>query len=548
MSNTDDVPSPTGQQLNDPVARPDEIGESQTEGNFSEHMLKGRRAILIVLAMVAVADVTLYHAAGFTGPAGFFLGATILVYFGIPKRVIGITCILLTLMLGMLAARLAWNGWAMQVVVGFWILHAIVVSLRGHTPFVLETMVFAAECIPGGYQFFNSINDRVRKSVLAPADSGQTPRLLNYGLPIIAALMFGGIFVMANPDVVSWVSSRFGEIAQTLRDFLFHFSIWEIGFWGVVAWLTGGLLRPVIKPFIESPEAPSSVEAPIEAPLYPAFRNTLLTVIALFSAYLVFEFRTLWFREFPEGFYYAGYAHEGAAWLTTALGLATVMLSLIFRGLTLVDPRRSRLTKLAWCWSALNFVLALAVYNRMYIYIDFNGMTRMRIVGLLGISSVVGGFALVLVKINRGRDFLWLIRRQLWILGFAVYLYLILPVDVLIHSYNVGQVLAGNPAPVVQITGHEVDDEALPQLLPLCDLDDEQIRHGIQAFLSLRHRQLQGDRAKQMRLGWTAKQFSRDRAWNALEASREKWDVISGQAKQQAGWKRLQEHAYSNWW
>jgi len=59
------------------------------------------------------------------------------------------------------------------------------------------------------------------------------------------------------------------------------------------------------------------------SPLYSAYRNTLMTLIVLFTIYLVFEFITLWRREFPPGFYYAGYAHQGAAWLTFALALAT---------------------------------------------------------------------------------------------------------------------------------------------------------------------------------------------------------------------------------
>ncbi|MEO2032135.1 MAG: DUF4153 domain-containing protein [Planctomycetaceae bacterium] len=84
-------------------------------------------------------------------------------------------------------------------------------------------------------------------------------------------------------------------------------------------------------------------------------------------------------------------------------------------------------------WSVLNLVLVLAVYNRLLIYIDYNGMTRMRTVGLLGITSVVGGFVLVLFKINRQYRFLWLVRRQLWVLAAAVYLLLVLPVDVLIR-------------------------------------------------------------------------------------------------------------------
>jgi len=55
------------------------------------------------------------------------------------------------------------------------------------------------------------------------------------------------------------------------------------------------------------------------ADYFEAFRNTLVTLIALFAVYLVFEISTLWFHEIPQGFYYAGYAHEGAGWLTAAL-------------------------------------------------------------------------------------------------------------------------------------------------------------------------------------------------------------------------------------
>jgi hypothetical protein len=47
--------------------------------------------------------------------------------------------------------------------------------------------------------------------------------------------------------------------------------------------------------------------------LYVAYRNMLVALILLFTAYLGFEFATLWFRAFPEGFHYSGYAHEGAA-------------------------------------------------------------------------------------------------------------------------------------------------------------------------------------------------------------------------------------------
>ena len=193
----------------------------------------------------------------------------------------------------------------------------------------------------------------------------------------------------------------------------------------------------------------------------------LWAVIGLFAAYLVFEFQTLWFREFPKGFYYAGYAHEGAAWLTVALALATLVLSLdLSRRTCSRDPRLARLQRLAWIWSALNLLLALTVYHRMSIYIDFNGMTRMRTIGLFGITTVVVGFVLVLWKIVHHRDFLWLIQRQLWTLAIAIYLFALTPVDTLVHTYNVRQILAGDLAPSVQISVHPISAEGYLVLGP----------------------------------------------------------------------------------
>ena len=122
----------------------------------------------------------------------------------------------------------------------------------------------------------------------------------------------------------------------------------------------------------------------------------------LFACYLGFELYYLWMREIPEGFYYSGYAHEGAAWLTVALAISTFTLGFIFHGALLAHPRIDTLKKLTWIWSAENFLLALCVYHRLYIYIGYNGMTRMRVVALFGIAAVVGGFALVVWKVLKG--------------------------------------------------------------------------------------------------------------------------------------------------
>lgn len=512
-------------------------------------VVKGRFAVVIIALMVFLADISIYHAEGYSGPAVFFLFATVLLFIGIPRRRLSATSLVLTVMLILTSWRLACNGGSLLVIAGLWLIHALVLALRSESPYVLETLVFAAKSIPGGYEFLSAVNRQLREKVLNPVDEGKAVRWLDYGLPAISAMLFGGIFVMANPDVLNWVSGGLGDLFRSIGRFFERFSPFEVGFWLFVAWVTAGLLRPLLDTMIAN-EADSDAcsMAPAETPMFSAFRNTLLTVITLFSVYLLFEFQTSWFRTFPEGFYYSGYAHQGAAWLTVALALATLMLSLIFRGLTLRDSRLNRLRGLAWIWSALNFLLAIAVYHRMMIYVDYNGMTRMRVVGLLGITSVVGGFILVMLKIARGKNFLWLIRRQLWVVSMASFVFVVSPVDRLIHQYNVSQILAGNSAPIVQITEHPIDNEALPTLLPLCEVEDKRIRDGIQAMLFSRLTTLRGRKVADSASGWTAWQKSTGTSLAALEAAAAGWQEFDSPADRNDAWQELKEFAYERWW
>ena len=150
------------------------------------------------------------------------------------------------------------------------------------------------------------------------------------------------------------------------------------------------------------------------------------------------------------------------------------------------DARLPRLRRLAWLWSLENLLLAAAVYHRLAIYIGFNGMTRMRTIGIFGMSCVVAGFLLVVWKIVRNRDFVWLVRHHLWALALAVYLFALTPVDAIVHYYNVRRITAGDPAPSVQISVHPIDSQGMLAILPLADADDPIIRDGVRAMLAER--------------------------------------------------------------
>ena len=507
-----------------------------------------RRSVwLILVAMVALVDLTLYRSRGFGGPAIFFPVALTLLLLGRNRIEKNAAWIIVTTLLILLSASMVWAGGFGQIVAAVWLLIAANLAAQSVMPYVLESIIAPAAAVPGGYEFFHGIQLNWRRVVLDTVDHGRPSRVMNYLLPIISVIVFGTVFILANPDVIKELSTMLSGIYEQIHAWVSRFSASEIIVWCVTIWLTGGLLCPAIRKTIASEGGGVDEAAPdYDHPMYGPFRNTLATLISLFVVYLIFEFRTLWFRSFPEGFHYSGYAHEGAAWLTVALALATLTLSLIFRGSMMNDARVALLKKLAWVWSALNFLLAASVYNRLLIYVDFNGMTRMRAIGFLGISAVVGGFILVLFKIAHRQKFIWLIRRQLWVLAFAIYLYLVIPVDMLVHCYNVQRILAGSPAPCVQISEHPMTDDALPQLLPLLESDNQTIREGIRAKLRNRLILLKSGVDPHLQ-HWTAAQFGREHALQKLQTAESLLQQIGTDDNASSALQSFHDYAMQ-WW
>ncbi|TWU56785.1 hypothetical protein Poly51_27020 [Rubripirellula tenax] len=328
-----------------------------------------------------LADVLIFRCEGFTGPA-LFLAAVPILFFGLFPKMLRRTSAKWTIcFLAVVVARLIWSGSGLTIFSGIVLVIAISMVAAGSVPLVLEGIVLASRAFFDGALSLGRfhLSKHLGRGGKLPSGS------LSVLLPMVAAGVFGSIFVFANPDLLDRVSKNLFDLGSHLVNWLTGFSVWEIPFC-ITALLVGvGLMRPAL-PMIRFGSLGTSdatVRSSSHSQWYSAFRNTLVTVIGLFVAYLGFEWMTLWKREFPAGFYYAGYAHQGAAWLTFALALATGMLSLIFRGSILNDPRLDSLRKLAWIWSGANLLLAAAVYNRLLIYVGYNGMTRMRTVGFL---------------------------------------------------------------------------------------------------------------------------------------------------------------------
>lgn len=507
------------------------------------------RELVSVVLVVVLSDVTIFRGAGLAGYGLLFLVAPLLLMLGAPRPRFPVSFWVVGLMLMGVAARLAWGGWGLPTACGFVLLVAFAMVLAGQRPYVMELLVFALQSLVAGYVGLRQYRRTALRITVVRALPGVW---LNVGLPLAAFVAFGLLFVVANPDLMKSFGETLDWLSTTIREWLWDIlpSWQEALFWLTVLWITVGLLRPLVGVTSAESGARSGVDASRPsattgvAPLYVPYRNTLVTVVALFAVYLVFEFSTLWCREFPPGFHYSGYAHEGAAWLTVALALATLILSLIFRGAILGDVRLPTLRRLAWIWSVENVLLASAVYHRLFIYVGFNGMTRMRTIGFFGISCVVVGFVLAVWKIVRGRDFTWLVRHQLWALGFFIYLYALSPVDYLVHRYNTERIMAGDSAPAVQLSVHPINAEGFLALFPLLECPDEIVREGVLALLADRQVEAEQWATRHAEEGWTSFQGAEYLLLRQLRAHQLRWADYGDAVRRRAARARFDQYTY----
>ena len=436
-----------------------------------------------VLMWTVAADVLLFRTATYLAVGVFFL-LTPMIYrvATVPKRR-DRNAAFCGMLLAMVVLRLWWLGSPMVVASGVVLVIALSMASHRVRPHVVAGFRWTVMAFIGGIGRIGQI--QLPKAMLATL---RKRRLLSATLvPASVATVFATLFVLANPGWVErllWSTRMFGDwLAQQLQGF----SPLEVPFLILATVIGWGLMRPAWIAASEATTSHASERAAEPSAMYATYRNTLWTLIALFAIYLTNEYLTLFRREFPNGFYYAGYAHQGAAWLTVALALATAVLSFIFGRSLTRDPRRGKIRSLAWVWSGQNLLLAIAVFNRLGIYVGYNGLTRMRMVAFFGVGLVTVGFVLVIVKIAKERPFDWLIRQQLLAFLIACILFSVAPIDAITTAYNASRVSDSDLPPSVMLAVKPLNDEGWLMATALVDHPDPTIRDGVRARLAERY-------------------------------------------------------------
>jgi hypothetical protein len=309
-----------------------------------------------------------------------------------------------------------------------------------------------------------------------------------WGVPIMVSFIFLVPLTLAHPDLIESISEWTGSFLGQLLGWLEQWDFFEAFVLACVAAYSMGLLLPSLEISIATKRYDNHEPKSCGDLAFSVIRNTLVSVSAVFFLFLAFEFATLWFRSFPKNFHYSGYAHQGAVWLTLALAMSTVALSVMFSPTTHMHSRVRLLQRLATLWCIGNLLLVIAVYHRLAIYVDFNGLTRMRIVGFVGVTCVLAGFVLVYCRVMQARSWKWLVHRQLWAFVASLFVLSVIPMDWIAHRWNAYAIARGNMPAAVQIAAQSISDEGLLCLFELVDSKEPRVRNGVLALLAKRER------------------------------------------------------------
>lgn len=140
-----------------------------------------------------------------------------------------------------------------------------------------------------------------------------------------------------------------------------------------------------------------------------AVTRSLLVFNLLFLIQNGLDVMYLWGGQtLPEGMTYAEYAHRGAYPLVATALLAAVFVLISFRG----GEKRNRMNWARWlvyAWIIQNIFLLGSAAWRLWIYVDFYGLTRWRVATGLWMVLVALGLGYILIRIVGGYSNRWLI-------------------------------------------------------------------------------------------------------------------------------------------
>ena len=503
-----------------------------------------------IILMTAAADLCLYSHPGGTGAAVLLL-VTGMGLLSVTHAAPGSGAPLLMFTLLLIATASAWNHWWLLGLTGWLTVLGFAVKLRRPdwkiTEIVctaLRTALMAPLRLTG--HVFNCLGYAVKQKTGQIETKVRAP-LRVIVVPLVVTVLFILIFIAANPVVEQLAREVSERLGDWLRDFWRLFEVPRMALWLFWLLVFAALVRPAVKSWIadrlvgqqEQLGPPRDQEA--DQSDYATALATLICVNVLFLAFNAMDLTYLFLKvSLPAGVSPDEYSHRGCFWLTMGLLLSTAVIGIVFWRRLNFHPRSRVLRALSYFWAAQNGVLAVVALRRIQIYVHYAGLTYLRIVGVYGVLLVVVGLVLMVVKVRRSRNLLWLIRRDMLAFWIAAVVLALTPIDYVCWRYNTPVVMSGNVGPLSNLYRQHLSPQSLPPLIPLLDHKEEWVREGIAGLLGRELDALRRSTPTQ----WTEWQGSHTWALARLEAVADKIEAITKPGNREKAEKALFERVH----
>ena len=509
---------------------------------------------LAMTLLIVIADGCLYDAPGGVGSACLLIACAIGLA-ALPGRRPAGTTLTLAGVVVLTAVMMVWDHWWLLGIMGWASLTVLAIKVRRPDWKSLESLWAAGwtMALAPIKALGHPVAGAVRRTAAARKRSATDRKRMPIRVvlvPVGICVLFIFIFSAANPVVAQLTES----VREAIRLFFEYFwdvvTIGRIFFWLGCMVVFAGLIRPAARSkladflgrFDETLETPKEKES--NDTNYTTALGTLISVNILFLAYNCMDANYLYLKAaLPEGIIWADYTHAGCGWLTFGLFISAVVIGVTFWRRLNFHPKAHRIKFLCYIWAVQNAVLAVGAIRRLQMYIDYSGLTHLRITGIYGSLLVAAGLAIMVRKVRANRSFIWLVRNYIRAFCVALLLLALTPSNWLCASYNARKVVAGKPRALRPICLKDLAPGALPPLIPLLNYStddgdpdkDELVRQGIAGILGRHLTELEKAEPR----AWTEKQLSATWALKHLRAVRDDIHEIVPQTQWQAAEERL---------
>ncbi|PNY38566.1 hypothetical protein C2E31_01205 [Rhodopirellula baltica] len=236
-------------------------------------------ALVAIAFWTAVADWLIYRTYGYAGPALFFVIAPILILASHWKnaeceparsRRIWLSVLFVTIAMACLRLVIAGHGGLFVALILLTLAFGLAAS--GSVPWAAETLMMMFWLPFDGLGWF--AKHRLPRLHSAQSDRVSMGATLSWLLPMIAVLVFGSLFVLANPDLLGQVSTLWGWAIDWTWSWAQRLDAWEIPFCVAALILGTGLFFPSLgRTLIGGVDQQSAHQASSPSSMYQPFET-----------------------------------------------------------------------------------------------------------------------------------------------------------------------------------------------------------------------------------------------------------------------------------